>query len=52
MAYKLHKEVDQGEVIGLSLGVPEVDAYEDRSSVIALMPSPWPRCLSLIRATD
>jgi len=27
MAYKLHKEVDQGEVIGLSLGVPEVDAY-------------------------
>ena len=27
MAYKLHKEVDDGEVVGLSLGVPEVDAY-------------------------
>lgn len=27
MAYKLHKEVDQGEVIALSLGVPEIDAY-------------------------
>ena len=27
MTHKLHKEMDQGKVIGLSLGVPEVDAY-------------------------
>ncbi len=27
MTYKLHKEVDQGKVVGLSLGVSEVDAY-------------------------
>jgi len=27
MTYKLHKEMDQGKVVGLSLGVPEVDDY-------------------------
>lgn len=27
MIYKLHREMDQGKVVGLSLGVPEVDAY-------------------------
>jgi integrase len=27
MTHKLHKEMDQGKVVGLSLGIPEVDAY-------------------------
>ena len=27
MIYKLRREVAQGRVVGLSLGLPEVDAY-------------------------
>ena len=27
MSYKLHREVREGRIVGLSLGIPEVDAY-------------------------